>query len=391
MDAGFLTNKVILVLSPQAWGNMMLAKHHYALELAKRGNKVYFLNPPDNHHLSMRNRNRRITIEKFENHPNLFLINQQLFFPYILKFHSRSIYNILIRKQIRDILHVIGQKIDIVWSFDIGNLFPLRLFDKKIFKVFHPVDEPADRIGIIAGAEANILFSVTKEILEKYQSSGIPSYFVNHGLAEEFLTRQPHVISDNGRINIGMSGNLLRTDLDRPILIQIIRENPDAQFHFFGSYEAKDSNIGAGVDPATREFIVQLKAFKNVILHGVLETKDLSENLAKMDALLICYDIQKDQSRGTNYHKVMEYLSTGKVIISNNITTYREEPNLVSMVTERTTNDQLPILFKKIIGDLPANNAENLMEYRIVYAQDNQYQHQLDKMERLINLAYYPK
>ena len=37
-----LKNKKILLISPQSWGTMFVAKHHYAIELAKLGNEVYF-------------------------------------------------------------------------------------------------------------------------------------------------------------------------------------------------------------------------------------------------------------------------------------------------------------------------------------------------------------
>jgi hypothetical protein len=69
-----------------------------------------------------------------------------------------------------------------------------------------------------------------------------------------------------------------------------------------------------------------------------------------MDAFLICYDIEKDQSGGTNYHKIMEYMCTGKVIIGNNITTYKNKPELVQMVNERDNNRELPALFDHVIS-----------------------------------------
>jgi hypothetical protein len=49
----------------------------------------------------------------------------------------------------------------------------------------------------------------------------------------------------------------------------------------------------------------------------------LSKELRRMDAFLICYDVEKDQSKGSNYHKVMEYLAYGRPIISNFITRYK--------------------------------------------------------------------
>lgn len=384
MDAGFLSKKIILILSPQSWGNMLLSKHHYAIELAKRGNEVYFLNPPDNAYWDLKSRKNRITIHSSPLHANLFLIDQKLFFPYNLKFHSRRLYNILIKKQIRDILQVIEPPVDIIWSFDLGNHFPLSYFDKRKYKVFHPVDEPGDKNAILAGSGANILFSVTKEIMEKYKSFGIPFYFINHGLADEFILQENTVLFQNNRINIGMSGNLLRPDLDRKILLQIIRENPDLVFHFFGSYFAGQSNLAAAIDKEAETFIETLKAFGNIALHGVLKTSELALALNRMDALLICYDMRMDQSKGTNYHKVMEYLSTGKVTISNNITTYSGYPGLIRMTAERTDNEMLPALFKETISNLEKWNSEALVNERKSFARNNTYQKQLDRIDQHI-------
>ena len=35
-----------MIISPERWGKIKVSKHHYALTLAKRGNVVYYLNPP---------------------------------------------------------------------------------------------------------------------------------------------------------------------------------------------------------------------------------------------------------------------------------------------------------------------------------------------------------
>jgi hypothetical protein len=376
-----LTSKVILILSPQAWGNMLLSKHHYAIELARRGNEVYFLNPPDNHHWNWGSSRERIKIEASAEDPNLFLVNQELFFPYKLKFHARPLYNFLIKRQIRNILHSIPKPVDIIWSFDLGNLFPLSYFNNRMYKVFHPVDEPNDPNAIQAAVGADILFSVTSEIIEKYEAFGIPSYFINHGLADEFIRQEASLLDDGGQIKIGMSGNLLRPDLDERTLIQIIEENPGLSFHFYGSYRTGQSNLGGESDTAPVLFIEKLQSFKQVELHGVLKTGELAKELNRMDLLLICYDIDKDQSKGTNYHKVMEYLSTGKVIVSNNITTYNQLPELVRMPVERTSNRQLPGLFKETVQNLEKYNDPQCRERRILFARENRYKNQLDKLE----------
>jgi len=90
MDAGFLSDKLILILTPQSWGNMLLAKHHYAIELAKSGNRVYFLNPPDNNHWSLKSRKNRIGVQESDQHPNLSSSHRNYIFPIILNFIPES-------------------------------------------------------------------------------------------------------------------------------------------------------------------------------------------------------------------------------------------------------------------------------------------------------------
>jgi hypothetical protein len=377
-----LTNKVILILTPQAWGKMKLAKHHYAIELAKAGHEVYFLNPPDNHRWSLDR--KRIRIKPDEHQRGLFIIDQQLYFPYRIKFHARKIYNQLIKKQIRDILWAVHKPIDIIWSFDIGNLFPLSFFDNKIFKIFHPVDEPTDNNALIAASGANVLFSVTREIINKYKDFQIPAEFINHGLPDEFIGIRLNQPPKGQPINVGLSGNFLRPDLDRKILLQIVRGNPECRFHLFGIYMAADSNIGSSDDVETKAFIDRMQDFINVEFHGVLKTKDLAVALNRMDALLICYDMQLDQSKGTNYHKVMEYLSTGKVIISNNITTYQEYPDLIRMNESRENNQLLPALFRETVTNLYKWNSDLLMNQRKSFANKNTYRDQLERIGNFI-------
>lgn len=383
MPSGPLLHKVILVISPQSWGNMMLAKHHYAIELAKQGNEVYYLNPPDNHRWSWSR--KRVKIKPATGYSNLFIIDQQLYFPYKIKFHSRNLYNLLVKRQIKKILETIPKPIDLIWSFDLGNLFPLKYFEKKLFRIFHPVDEPADKNAILAGEGADIIFSVTREILEKYNAFGKPLHFINHGLADEFIGIDSNSISSDNHTNVGLSGNLMRHDLDRKILMQIIRENPEVIFHFYGSHSIGQSNIGATEDMATSIFIKELESNKNVVFHGVLKTEELARELNRMDAFLICYDIKKDQSRGTNYHKVLEYISTGKVIIANNITTYKGMNDLVVMVSGRDNNEELPGLFRNVISQLDTFNTVDLYNKRKAFSKENTYKKQVERIASILN------
>ena len=376
-----LTNKTILVLSPQAWGNMFVSKHHYAIELAKCGNTVYFLNPPDQVKMT---RNKPIEIKASGIHANLYLVEHALSFSYRLKFRVMPVFHWFMRFHVQKLLKEIEKSIDIVWSFDLGNLYPLHFF-KKSFKVFHPVDEPHSAQAINAAKGADIIFSVTTEILEKYNSFPASKHFINHGVTENFIVSEFHEGTGNP-IRIGFSGNLLRNDIDRETVLKIVDQNKNCLFEFWGSYTQAQSNIGGIEDQHLKQFIHSLKAQSHVILHGVITSSTLASELKRMDAFLICYDVQKDQSKGTNYHKIMEYLATGKVILSNNVTTYKKnQASLILMVEERNNNDLLPNLFRETISNLDFYNSTELMQQRRDYALNNTYSKQLKIIDQLIS------
>jgi len=376
-----LDNKTILILSPQNWGKMFLSKHHYAIELARRGNRVYFLDPPETGSTELPS---SVVIAPVDGLDNLFLVRHKLWFPYNLKFHVLPVFHAGMKWHVRSILKAIGRPIDIIWSFDLGNLYPLRFFRKVPLKVFHPVDEPLNKVAIDAAEGADLIFSVTREILEKYEAFKAPRIFINHGVTEDFLLPASSGYSVGKPVRVGLSGNLVRPDIDRPTLLQIISENPEVIFECWGSYSFNQSNIGGSDDRGTVDFITSLQSRPNVVLHGAVSTKTLAQQIRLMDAFLICYDINKDQSKGTNYHKIMEYLSTGKVIISNNVTTYKDMPALLQMTEERDNNHKLPQLFRAVIGDLAAHNSESCRQARIAFARDNLYCKQLERIAQSI-------
>ncbi|MCX6210184.1 MAG: hypothetical protein NTZ59_11990, partial [Bacteroidetes bacterium] len=117
---------------------MLISKHHYAVELAKRGNEVYFLNPP----------NAALNEETFIDEldiENLFVIHHKLNFSYKLKFRNELLFHWFMKRHIKVLLKKVNINFDIIWSFDLGNLYPFHLFDSKSLKIFHPVDEPLNK------------------------------------------------------------------------------------------------------------------------------------------------------------------------------------------------------------------------------------------------------
>lgn len=101
----------------------------------------------------------------------------------------------------------------------------------------------------------------------------------------------------------------------------------------------------------------------------------------RIDLFLICYDVQKDQSKGTNYHKVMEYLAYGKPIISNNISSYSQSNNLINMCQSRDSNLKLLKIAQEEINDLDLKNNKSQREY----SKANSYGTQIAKILKTLN------
>ncbi len=371
---------MILILSSESWGRMLLSKHHYAIELCRKGNTVYFLNPP----ISGKGFKSKFGFRSDASTRGVIVIDQALYFPFNIKFHTPRIYKWLMKWHTSQLIASIGKPIDLVWSFDLQGLYSFNDFPAEILKVYFPADEPIIPNSIQASRGADALVSITKEIIEKFDAFRDRSCLLNHGLAAEFINNNNSVHAVENPKRVGISGNFLRNDIDRETFKRIINDHPEIIFECWGSDSIGQSNIGGSVTNETEQFITALKSKDNVVMHGIVDTKTLAEGFNRMDAFLICYDISRDHSKGTNYHKIMEYLSTGKVIISNNVTAYNDKPGLVEMVVERRNNDALPQLFSKIMSSIEVYNSDYLIRKRKEFAFSNAYSNQLTKLESFL-------
>jgi hypothetical protein len=379
-------NKSIVIVCQQDWGEMFISKHHYAVELAKLGNTVYFLNGPDQRK-SLKKGEIKITATKY---PNLFTVEHNLFFPYVLNFKARYIYDHLIKIHIDKILKKIAHPIDIVWSFDLSNTIPLKYFPVSCIKIFMPVDESQNERAIKAAETADIILSVTNEIIEKYKAFKVPGVFINHGVSEMFFNENinPNI---NEPLRVGLSGNFLRPDVDRQTLLKIFESNTEIIFECWGAVNNINANLVTTNDINTLSFIKKLNSLTNVILHGIVDSRTLGEKIKDIDCFLICYDINKDQSKGTNYHKILEYLATGKVVVSNNVTTYKNYPHLVTMAHSRDNNNELPDLFHRVVENIKEFNSINRQKTRIDFAKQHLYSKQIQKIEILLSSSVINK
>ena len=370
-------NKTIIIISPQKWGKMHISKHHYAIESAKKGNLVYFLNPPQ------KEIKFKTEIKKTE-YTNLFLVNYHYFFLYYARFHWRKLFDFCFKIKIKHILKKLPQKIDIIWNFETNLFSNLDIFKSEI-TIYHPVDNISGINQKLLIKNSDFIFSLSDVIIHDLQKiSDKKMFFINHGLSDYFITGKKISVLKNTKKTAYFVGNILLSSLDRNITKQIISENPNISFVFVGSYNNKTNNLGKTNETDALCFVDFLKKSDNVILKGMIHPKYIPEELQNADVLLVLIDPQKDINKGSNSHKILEYLSTGKVIVANHISTYADKPCLIEMVDEMH-NDKLPALFKKVINNLDYYNSPELQKKRIEFALDNTYAKQIERIEKIIS------
>jgi hypothetical protein len=365
--------KKAIVVSPQSWGKMFISKHHYAVELSKLGYEVFFVNPPKENKLGGF---PQIKIEATE-YKNLVTVNHTLFFSNYLKFHLPFLHHILIFVQRWLLLKKIG-KPDLILSFDLTNNLPLKGLVCK--KIFFAADEPRAEQNFVSARNADLIVSVSQHILDLYEKyfPKTKKLLINHGLYEEFLNIPNDLPKKYEGINIGLSGNFLFNDIDYPILLQIIVENPEVKFHFYGNHSI-ESNIGADSSQRSIKYLTQIKRNSNCIFHGILGKRELALELNQMDAFLICYDPQKGQSSGSNSHKILEFLSTGKVIFSTYFSFY-DGTDLFVMNASKVDNSILIKLLHDGISDIDQLNNCHFREVRMLFSKENSYGQNLVKI-----------
>jgi len=376
--------KRYLLISPQAWGKMFVSKHHYAIALAANANNVYFLQPPVRSNSIF----SKIEVKAIIEYEGICLITYHIpSFIYKLRFHFRPIYDLYISSVIFPKLNKLGF-FDEIWCFETNAYSSLKGLHSRR-KLLFVVDQPTGENSLNLTSSVDAIASISDIILESYQNEGKESILLNHGLGEMFAEVSSKKILGNGYIKgspikVGYIGNLLIGEvLDRIILKKIIENSSEIEFHFWGTYEVNNSNIGVSMLPEVEQFIMFLKSRTNVKLHGAIEPNKLVFEMQNVDAFLIAYAANKDVNRGSNSHKIIECLSTGKVVISSHISTYLKFPGILQMVDEQS-NERLPLLFKQVIGNLEEFNRADNANLRIQFSLDNTYKRNITKIENFL-------
>ena len=366
-------NKTIVIFSPQPWNHISISKHHYALTLSEN-NTVYFISAPT-HQLG-----KSDMVEKIGK--SLFVIHYTMIVPELLKFKANKVYQFFIKNKVSKLLKKHVGNVDYLFDFGCYQIFNSTSSFPARYRIFFPVDDFSNLKGDPRGA--NIVFTVSTAIQKKFEPD--QCFFINHGLSSTFvenaarelracIQRQP-----TGKIRVGYAGNIFLRFINFEVFEELITSNPSVEFHLFGNLAFDSGNS------IHQKWNSVIRNSKNVVIRGWLSASELVKAYDEIDMFLLCYKADNLNYHGENSHKILEYLSTGKVIVSSHISSYANN-GLFEMDTSE--NNTLPIIFSRVISNIGEYNSLDRMQQRRQYAIDNSYVNQLERMVNIMNRSTY--
>lgn len=358
-----LQDKNILLISPEAWGNNFVSKHHYATELAKY-NCVFFLNPPSTSDINVKGIAPNISVVEYGGHTKGLR-----YFPGFL---AKRIDRALLKK----IEKKCDCSFDIVWSFDNSRFFNFEAFDRCTLKISHIVDLNQDFQTSIAATTADVCLTTTESIKHRLKKWSNSTFKIQHGYTPQAVMPYNFRMGHDDRVKVVYIGNLSIPFIDWKVIREIVEHYEMIDFHFVGP--DGDSNLGYETYECVDKQIV--KKCANALFCGAVPHHVISSVLQKADVLLVVYQ-EKYHEQAANPHKILEYLSCGKVIVATYTAEYEGEEDLMAMASR---NYQLPDVFRNVVNNLSHYNAADKMKARQAYAASNTYEKQLKRIERIL-------
>jgi hypothetical protein len=352
-------NRIIWIISPEAWGEHLLSKHHYAITLARRGNEVVFIEPDQG-------------IQKVREVPgvaDLVLLDWRPVKG--LRRFPKPVARYIQRREFLAIGRKTQTRPDVIWSFDNSRFFDLDANPFGAKTIHHVVDLNQNFEFERAARSAHLCLATTRYITAKLEASNANSHLIGHGCdpvncaewkPQNLLKKQ-----------VVYTGNLLIPLLDHNLLRTAIETHANVDFHFVGAYTT--SNVSQQPSAKALNFIQYLQGRSNVRLHGALRGAAYHKALALADLFIIAYQ-QSAHEQIANPHKVPELLSTGRAIVSVVLDFYRDL-DLVYMAHDSETWQSL---LTASLNDLEHVNNPDLQAKRRTWA----FQHSYDQQINLI-------
>ncbi len=161
-------------------------------------------------------------------------------------------------------------------------------------------------------------------------------------------------------------GNFAIRYLDLVSLLSIAERHPEVDLYLIGPVGGALGGNTTVAPDAWRS----LMALPNVIHVGQIPSSEVQSWLAQMDLLLIAYNSELYPTETAHPHKLLEYLYSGKTILSSHLLDSTNLGHLIEMMPPK-----VPISrgFDKVIGELHRTNDPELQRARKAYARSMTY------------------
>jgi len=363
-----MTNKTILIISPEAWGTNFVSKHHYSNYLSKQ-NTVYFLNPVHSSRINPFGKTH-LEIKQIKN--NLVQINYHNLLPRLNRF-PKFIQNYIFKKQAKQIQKALNiSKFDIVWSFD-----PFRFWNQKNWQADKTIYFTVD-LHHNTNFEENIIktstltISISDHIPSKKITTKYNILTINHGFDNSNTTNLKDVtIPGNNKIKAVYVGNI-SSFLENDRMNFLAKTNSNVDFILIGP--TSSSNLSTGQAQETIHF-----NNTNIYCIGEIKANLIDSYLIKCNVNLLMAKSKKG-IKNVNSHKLMHYFNSGNITVSDWLLDY-EQNNILNMVkTPKEFREELSI----IINNLEFYNSIEKKENRKQFAIANSYDKKIEEISKLL-------
>jgi glycosyltransferase involved in cell wall biosynthesis len=380
----------ILLVSTADWDNPFWTnKQHVAVELAKAGHKVLYLESQGLRQPTMTGRDlgriwRRL--KQGLRPPRKVRPNLWVWSPTVLPFHKfaavRKINRVILGLGWRIAAGFAGLKPSLLWTY---SPLTTELYDISRFEcvVYHAVDDikaqpgmPRDSIAIGEEAlskQADIIFCTAPAIQDRLEKFNPCVFYLSNVADFDHFSRAidestpiPTDLLEIPAPRIGFVGAVSAYKLDLPLLVQVARRRPEWSFVMIGE-------VGEG-DPHTN--VAQLADVKNIHLIGPRAYGTLPAYLKGFSAAILPSALN-EYTTSMFPMKFFEYLAAGLPVVSTKLPALAEYGHVASLAENAEA-------FEAALASALSGEGPDLAS-RLAAAQEKTYSARTAKMLRLID------